>query len=47
MFLFIDMKCILVGFPTYVVGSSLAEIVKIENTKISNKKGVDKNRHRN
>ena len=30
------MKCTLVKFPTYVTGSSLAEIVKTENTRISN-----------
>ena len=34
--LFIEMEFILLGFPTYVVGSSLAEIKKIENTRISN-----------
>ena len=34
--LFIEMECILLRFPTYVMGSSLAEIVKIENTRISN-----------
>ena len=34
--LFIEMKCTLMRFPTYVTGSSLAEIVKIENTRISN-----------
>ena len=32
----IEMECILLRFPTYVIGSSLAEIVKIENTRISN-----------
>ena len=26
----------------YVIGSSLAEIVKIENTRISNQNGVDR-----
>ena len=30
------MEFILLGYPTYVVGSSLTEIKKIENTKISN-----------
>ena len=30
------MKCTLVRIPTYVTGSSLAEIVKIENARISN-----------
>ena len=30
------MKCTLVRFPTYVTGSSLAENVKIKNTRISN-----------
>ena len=28
--IFIEMECILLRFPTYVIGSSLAEIVKIE-----------------
>ena len=28
--LFIEMECILLRFPTYVIGSSLAEYVKIE-----------------
>ena len=32
---FIEMECILLRFSTYVIGSSLAEIVKIENTRIS------------
>ena len=36
------MECILLRFPTYVIGSSLAEIVKIENTRISNQNDVDK-----
>ena len=35
------MECILLRFSTYVIGSSLAEIVKIENTTISNQNGVD------
>ena len=35
-YLFTEMKCTLVRFPTYVTGSSLAEIAKIENTRISN-----------
>ena len=34
--IYIEMKCTVVRFPTYVTGSSLAEIVKIENTRISN-----------
>ena len=34
--LFIEMECILLRFETYVIGSSLSEIVKIENTRISN-----------
>ena len=34
--LFVEMECILLRFPMYVIGSSLAEIVKIENTRISN-----------
>ena len=42
MYLFIEMKCTLVRLPTYVIGSSLAEIVKIENTKIIIKKYVDR-----
>ena len=33
--LFIEMECILPRFPTYEIGSSLAEIVKTENTRIS------------
>ena len=33
--IFIEMKYILVSFPTYVIGYSLAETVKIENTRIS------------
>ena len=32
----VEMKCTLVKFPTYVIGSSFSEIVKTENTKISN-----------
>ena len=36
------MECILLRFPTYVIGSSLAEIVKIENTRISLKNDVDR-----
>ena len=34
--LFIELECILLRFLTYAIGSSLAEIVKIENTRISN-----------
>ena len=34
-YLLIEMKCILVRFPMYVTGSSLAEVVKIKNTRIS------------
>ena len=34
--LFIEIECILLRFPAYVIGSSLAEIVKIENTRIAN-----------
>ena len=30
------MKCMPVRFPTYVIGSRLAEVVEIENTGISN-----------
>ena len=35
------MKCILVRFPTHVIASSLSEIVKIENIRISNQNDVD------
>ena len=35
-------RCTLVRFPTYVTGFSLAETVKLENTKISNYNYVDK-----
>ena len=35
-YLFTEIKCTLVRFPTYVTGSSLAETVKIENTRILN-----------
>ena len=35
------MEYILLRFLTYVIGSSLAEIVKIENTRISNYNDVD------
>ena len=34
------MECILLRFPTYVTGSSLADIVKTENTRISNENQV-------
>ena len=34
--LFIQMQCILLRFPTYVIRSSLAEIVKIENVRTEN-----------
>ena len=34
-YLFIEMKYTLVRFPMDVIGSNLAEIVKIENTRIS------------
>ena len=33
-YLFIEVKCTLVMFSTYVTGSSLSEVVKIENTRI-------------
>ena len=33
---FIETKCILLRFPTYVFGSSLAETVRIENARILN-----------
>ena len=33
--LFIEMKCTLVRFPSYITGSSLEEPVKIENTRRS------------
>ena len=36
------MECILLRFRTYLIGSSLAEIVKIENTRISDKNDVDR-----
>ena len=36
------MERILLRFLTYVTGSSLAEIVKIENTGISNQNDVDR-----
>ena len=36
-YLFIETERTLVRFPTYVTGSSLAEIVKIESTRIPNK----------
>ena len=32
---FIEMKCTLVRFSGYVIGSSLAQFIKIENTRIS------------
>ena len=35
------MECILLRFPTCLIESSLAEIVKIENTRISNLNDVD------
>ena len=35
-YLFIEMECMSLRFPTYVIGSSLAETVKIVNTRISN-----------
>ena len=42
MFVFCSVKCTLVRFPTYVTGSSLSEIVMIENTRISNYNDVDR-----
>ena len=36
------MECILLRLPTYVIGSSLADIVKIENTGFSNENDVDR-----
>ena len=39
------MKCTLVTFLTYLIGSSLAEIVKIENTRISNQNNVNRGSH--
>ena len=36
------MECILLRFSTYVIGFSLTEIVKIENTRISNQNDVDR-----
>ena len=35
-YLYSEMKCTLVRFPTYVTGSSLAENVKLKNTRTSN-----------
>ena len=35
-FLLVEMDCILLRFPVCVIGSSLVEIVKIENIRISN-----------
>ena len=40
--LFIEVEYILVRFPTFVIGSNLAEIVKIENTRLSNENDVDR-----
>ena len=40
--LFIEMGCILLRFLMYVIGSSLPETVKIENTRISNQNDVDR-----
>ena len=34
--LFIAVECILLRFPTYIIGSILAEIANIENSRISN-----------
>ena len=39
---FIEMECLFLRFSTYVIGSSLAEIVKIENTGISNQNDADR-----
>ena len=36
------MECILLRFMAYVLGSGLAEIVKIENTRISNQNDIDR-----
>ena len=36
------MEYILLRFPTYVIKSSLEEIVKTENTRISNQNDVDR-----
>ena len=41
-YLCIEMKCALARFLTYVTGSSLTEIVKIENARISNKNDADR-----
>ena len=43
----IEMKCIMVTFPTYVTGSSLAEIVRIGNPRISNPNDVDRGSNSN
>ena len=36
------MECILLRFPTYVSGSSIAEILNIENTRVLNQNDVDR-----
>ena len=36
------MECILLRFLKYVIGSSLAEVVKIENTRISDYNDADR-----
>ena len=41
-YLFIEMECILLRFPTNVIRFSLEETVKIENTRISNLNDVDR-----
>ena len=41
-YLFFEMKCTLVRYPTHVIASSLSEIVKIENIEISNLNDVDR-----
>ena len=40
--LFIEIECMLLRIPAYVIGSSLAEMVTIETTRISNQKDEDR-----
>ena len=42
LYLFIEMKCTLAMFLTYVIGWILNGIVEIENTRISNKNDLDR-----
>ena len=45
-YLFTETKYTLAKFPKYVIGSSLVEIVKIGNTKISSENYADRARDR-